>query len=585
MPQFIKNDTTWSGVVTLSDDVRVGPNATLTVAAGTEILGNGYSIDIEGHLFIEGEADATVLLEDTFVHSINGDWSHASSINVSHAEFSGGAFMNPNGVARYTTIDVDNTIFNSTEYYTEIWYPLGGSIERSIFIDNPGVSIGVRFDSEGSFSFSDNVVDGQRGSPWHEYAIEVWASYEQPFQSSGNAFLSEERVAILVQNYTDMVSTGDYFAGNLDTAIADSNNGQGFGNVEVVDQAETVPADLARPLHVWTSTRLPSIFETATLLGERSASLTGNALDNRLTGNAGNNLLVGDRADDFLRGEAGNDTIDAGAGDDRVMGGDGNDSVKGGGGNDFVRGEDGDDTLKGDGGNDHLRGGEGDDRMIGGSGDDNLRGDNGNDTLYGGAGSDRLYGLNDDDWMNGGAGDDTVVGNSGNDTIYGGPGDDWINGVGGNDEVYGGNGNDRMYGAAGNHTLDGGRGDDTIDGGTGSDIVEGGLGDDLLLGDKGGDRLLGGAGDDTLDGGIGNDILSGGEGFDTFVFEAGSGRDRIIDFGAGDVLDFSNAGLVAADLLLETRGSDVLASFDGADATVLFKDGAGLVSADDFLFA
>jgi Ca2+-binding RTX toxin-like protein len=75
-----------------------------------------------------------------------------------------------------------------------------------------------------------------------------------------------------------------------------------------------------------------------------------------------------------------------------------------------------------------------------------------------------------------------------------------------------------------------------LDGGTGRDVLKGGVGADMLSGGAGRDSLRGGAGDDTLTGGAGNDVLAGGVGADVFVFAEDSGRDRVTDFAAGDLL-------------------------------------------------
>ena len=52
-----------------------------------------------------------------------------------------------------------------------------------------------------------------------------------------------------------------------------------------------------------------------------------------------------------------------------------------------------------------------------------------------------------------------------------------------------------------------------------------------------------------LDGGAGRDVLTGGAGRDVFVFAAGGGRDRVTDFGAGDVLDLTGFGLESFDTI------------------------------------
>lgn len=81
--------------------------------------------------------------------------------------------------------------------------------------------------------------------------------------------------------------------------------------------------------------------------------------------------------------------------------------------------------------------------------------------------------------------------------------------------------NDKIIGTSGN---------DVFDGGKGKDLIIGGKGNDQLSGGKGKDTLKGGAGRDLLDGGEGNDRLIGGSKADSFVFKAGSGFDRVLDF-------------------------------------------------------
>ncbi|WP_068116643.1 M10 family metallopeptidase [Tropicimonas marinistellae] len=76
----------------------------------------------------------------------------------------------------------------------------------------------------------------------------------------------------------------------------------------------------------------------------------------------------------------------------------------------------------------------------------------------------------------------------------------------------------------------GGAGRDLLYGNAASNALKGRDGNDELIGRGGNDRLFGGGSDDRLTGGQGNDRLKGGSGTDTFVFRAGSGKDRILDF-------------------------------------------------------
>lgn len=215
---------------------------------------------------------------------------------------------------------------------------------------------------------------------------------------------------------------------------------------------------------------------------------------------------------DTLSGAGGNDTIASGAGSD---------SVDGGGGNDSIAGGIGFDTMDGENGNDTLIGQDGFDSLSGGSGDDSLTGNNGFDTLDGGAGDDTLLGGLGTDTLNGGDGDDLLSGQAGFDLLNGGNDDDTLNGNSGVDTLNGDAGDDVLNGGINNDILNGGSGDDTLNAGNGADD---------LFGAEGDDRLEGNAGSDRLNGGTGDDVLRGGIGADTFVFQQGSGDDRVADF-------------------------------------------------------
>lgn len=59
-------------------------------------------------------------------------------------------------------------------------------------------------------------------------------------------------------------------------------------------------------------------------------------------------------------------------------------------------------------------------------------------------------------------------------------------------------------------------------------------GDEFILGNRGRNDIAGGAGADRLNGRGGNDRLTGDAGADTFIFEPGTGRDRITDYTDGE---------------------------------------------------
>ena len=342
-----------------------------------------------------------------------------------------------------------------------------------------------------------------------------------------------------------------------------------------------------------------------------------------IRGAGGADSLLGGSGNDTLLGGAGNDTLDGGVGNDRLFGGAGNDVLEGGTGNDSLDGGDGADALLGGDGADTLIGGTGNDTLDGGLGDDSIA-VGGRDFAIGGSGDDIFFldpadlagnvaatilgGETGEDLVdptNGGAGDvldlslslsavqvsfnanpesgsvngididvdeditffevervittaqnDTIVagGSTGSINVDAGAGDDLVVAAGGNDTILAGAGNDLIGSDSGNDSIIAGDGDDTIFAGAGDDIVFGGAGNDRIISEAG------------------NDTLTGGAGRDVFVFENGSGTDRILDF------DLTRINGVATDqldvsTLTDAQGNPV--DFNDVTVSDTVGDGSG----------
>ena len=148
-----------------------------------------------------------------------------------------------------------------------------------------------------------------------------------------------------------------------------------------------------------------------------------------------------------------------------------------------------------------------------------------------------VFGTNGGEQITAGTGNDVIFGGNGNDLIIGGKGDDIVFGGGGDDTIMGGVGRDVLDGGKGDDLIVGGTGEQTLLGGGGNDTLIGGTGHQLLEGGKGSDLLIGGDGEQKLIGGGGNDLMISGSGNDTFVFSSGGGRDVVMNFHDGDILD------------------------------------------------
>jgi Ca2+-binding RTX toxin-like protein len=189
-----------------------------------------------------------------------------------------------------------------------------------------------------------------------------------------------------------------------------------------------------------------------------------------------------------------------------------------------------------------------------------VTGSDGNDVIDGGA---------DSDYLSGGSGDDTFRASLGDDTVLGGSGSDLIDFVG----LSGGVTVNLATRAATLPDLDSSltfANIERLSGTASADAFTGDARRNVFVGLAGNDVLDGGSGNDTLGGGVGKDTLTGGAGNDVFDFDAitdstvaGSGRDIVADFSAGDLINLASIDAVAGG------ANDAFAFINGAAFSAL----------------
>ncbi len=287
--------------------------------------------------------------------------------------------------------------------------------------------------------------------------------------------------------------------------------------------------------------------------------------------NTGNDTINGGAGSDVLCGEAGNDSINGGTGADTISGGTGTDTLIGGKGKDlFIHKADKDIIVDYTPGEDKIKLAEeyakitssslsGNDVVLtvndrGSAGTIVVKGTKGKKITvidYDGNETSKVYGTGGSTLMTVtnstpspvtvGSAVKTIdassrttavkiAGNALNNSIKGGSGNDSISGLAGDDKITAGNGKD---------TITGGDGKDLLYGQANDDKVYGQGGNDSLYGGAGNDSLWGGVGNDWLKGGLGNDYIKGGDGDDTFVYNNGDGKDKIVGFDSGDLLQIT----------------------------------------------
>lgn len=139
------------------------------------------------------------------------------------------------------------------------------------------------------------------------------------------------------------------------------------------------------------------------------------------------------------------------------------------------------------------------------------------------------------------------------------------------DKLIGSSTDDRIVGMGGDDDIKSKHGNDVIEAGAGDDKLRGDHGDDRLFGEDGNDWLDGGHGNDVLAGGSGDDVLTGGHGSDIFIFNPGSGEDRITDFKLGDEIRLEGENLSLSDITIVQDGKDTLITV-GASGTKIKLD-------------
>lgn len=358
--------------------------------------------------------------------------------------------------------------------------------------------------------------------------------------------------------------------GNAASNVLDGGTGAdtmigGLGSdTYVVDNAGDIVTELAgqgtdevRSTITYT---LGANVENLTLIGTGNINGTGNSLNNVITGNNANNALSGGFGADYL---------DGGTGRDAMTGGDGNDT--------YVIDNSADTTVEtATGGVDlvlskitHTLQANVENLTLTGTTAINGTGNVLANVITGNAANNILSGLDGNDKLNGGAGNDTLSGGNGADQLFG---------EDGNDVIFGGEGNDLLNGGFGLDTLRGNNGNDGLFGGGSNDTLYGEAGNDNIYGDNGDDKIYGGAGNDLLAGGqlkngfsLGNDTFGWTRADVVNTSGASQGFDRIVDFGAGDKIDFSGLSLGTSPIanivrVTDTAGGTVISANFGGTA-------------------
>lgn len=205
---IITGNTTWSGNITLTDNVEVAPGVTLTVAPGTTITGGNHYIQAFGQVKLVGTEQHKIQVSDVDFRLSNLQTTKGA-LNIDFADLKGGTLLpfQLNGSHGSFTL-TDSSVIGMKEFIYLLY--LGGDtkIERNLFTNSGGISGGTLANS--SILIKDNTFVAQTTG----YAIESWENGAGSFIVQGNSFLTTSKTALALRAGYDgakMTAIANYF--------------------------------------------------------------------------------------------------------------------------------------------------------------------------------------------------------------------------------------------------------------------------------------------------------------------------------------------------------------------------------------
>jgi hypothetical protein len=271
---IISENKTWSGTITLTEDIQVAPGATLTISPGSRI--SGGSISVYGSLLANGTAADQIYISNLAI-VFSDNFGMPGYIEISHAQIKKSSILAPTGNASYGSFTLKNSTISESKDIMYVWYPTGNcEISQNLFIKSGGISAGL----SGSkiLSIKNNTFVDQTTPS----AIENWASYEKSKTIvQGNSFLSTDRVAMsLASGYnSSAIDASQNYFGTTDPEVINSmvlDRSDSLSRASVINTSDylSAPSTLSPVYSVTRVNEAPTISDETLSVPENSAEGT-----------------------------------------------------------------------------------------------------------------------------------------------------------------------------------------------------------------------------------------------------------------------------------------------------------------------
>ena len=222
---------------TITTDVQVAYNCTLTIEPGVIINGNDKYIKIWGVLNAIGSQEEKITFNNVKIAPGNNNNYELFVINIQYSIINEGSVYYPTGHAIYGSINIKDSELSDIPFLY-IWYPKANChIERNIFKRCGGINTGT--DHEIKVYIRNNIFFQQQASSYsNTFAISNYASYNSSQTIvEYNSFLSTDKYAIYLRTgYSDanIIATNNYWSTTdvnvINTMIHDKNDDLGCAN-------------------------------------------------------------------------------------------------------------------------------------------------------------------------------------------------------------------------------------------------------------------------------------------------------------------------------------------------------------------